>query len=118
MSRGARRFGWARNAVGATAVAVALGGTNVLIAEQEPASARPEGERIEAFKIAVADAVLRDLNDRLARTRWPDQIDGTDWEYGVPVAYMQGLVKYWRTGYNWREQETKLNKLDQFVTRI
>src|SRR5262245_24041087 len=88
------------------------------MAAEKPASHRPGGEQIEPFKIAVGDAVLRDLKDRLARTRWPDQIDDTGWEYGVPVAYMKDLVEYWKTRYDWREQEKKLNKLDQFVTRI
>ena len=62
----------------------------------------PDGGRVEPFKIAVEEAILRDLNDRLGRTRWPDQIDGTGWEYGVPVDYMKDLVRYWRTGYDWR----------------
>jgi pimeloyl-ACP methyl ester carboxylesterase len=88
------------------------------MAEEKPASPNPNGERIEPFKIAVEDAILRDLKDRLARTRWPDQIHDTGWEYGVPIAYMQELVEFWRTRYDWREQEKKLNEFDQFVTRI
>src|SRR5262245_58552780 len=88
------------------------------MAAEKPASHRPGGEQIEPFKIAVGDAVLRDLKDRLARTRWPDQIDDTGWEYGVPLATMKDLVEHWKTKYDWREQEKKLNKLDQFVTRI
>jgi pimeloyl-ACP methyl ester carboxylesterase len=75
-------------------------------------------EAIAPFKIRVEDEVLRDLKDRLARTRWPSQIDGTEWEYGVPVAYMRELVAYWQTGFDWREQERRLNRLDQFVTTI
>jgi pimeloyl-ACP methyl ester carboxylesterase len=66
----------------------------------------------------VDDAALRDLNERLSKTRWPDQIPGTQWEYGVPLATMQELVEYWRTKYDWREQERQLNERDQFITRI
>jgi pimeloyl-ACP methyl ester carboxylesterase len=97
---------------------VALGTCGVLTAEEKPVAPKPEGARIEPFKVAVEEAVLRDLKDRLAHTRWPDQIDGTSWDYGVPVAYMREFVAYWRTRYDWREQEKKLNNLDQFVTRI
>ena len=43
---------------------------------------------IEPFRIHVDDAVLDDLHDRLARTRLPDQIDGTGWEYGIPLDYL------------------------------
>lgn len=98
------------------AIAVSLVG--VAAAQNEPVSPKQARAPIEPFKIAVADAVLRDLQDRLARTRWPDQIAGTGWEYGVPLAEMQQLVEYWRTAYDWRQQERKLNELDQFVTRI
>ena len=51
---------------------------------------------IEPFEIHVDDSVLDDLRDRLARTRIPDQIDGTGWEYGIPVDYLRELVDYWR----------------------
>jgi pimeloyl-ACP methyl ester carboxylesterase len=85
-------------------------------AQERPA--QPAGEQIMPFHIAVEDAVLRDLNDRLARTRWPDQIPGSEWEYGVPLATMQELVAYWRTKYDWRDKERKLNELPQFTTQI
>src|SRR5262245_59159026 len=107
-----------RSAVGAAVLAVALGGVGVLMAEEKPTCPKTGGERIEPFKIAVEDAVLRELKDRLARTRWPGQIDDTGWEYGGPVGTMKDLVEYWKTKYDWREQEKRLNKLDQFVTRI
>ncbi|HZN34384.1 MAG TPA: alpha/beta fold hydrolase [Pirellulaceae bacterium] len=82
-----------------------------LAAAQDQAAIKP-------FQIAVPDDVLRDLQERLARTRWPDQIEGTGWEYGVPLSEMKPLVEFWRTGYDWRGQERKLNELNQFTTRI
>src|SRR5262245_23283477 len=75
-------------------------------------------EPIERFEIRVDDAVLEDLRGRLARTRFPDQIDGTGWEYGVPIDYLRGLVEYWRDSYDWRAQEARLNELAHFRTRI
>jgi pimeloyl-ACP methyl ester carboxylesterase len=91
----------------------------IQVSGAQPPGASQEGSGpIEPFKIAVPDAVLRDLQERLARTRWPDQVPGSGWEYGVPLSEMQQLVEYWRSGYDWREQERKLNGLNQFVTRI
>ena len=59
-----------RHAVGAAVIAMALGRAGVLRADEKTANTRPVGERIEPFKIAVEDTVLRDLQDRLAaRTR-------------------------------------------------
>jgi pimeloyl-ACP methyl ester carboxylesterase len=75
-------------------------------------------EPIESFRIHVDDAVLEDLRDRLVRTRFPDQIEGTGWEYGMPVGYLRELVEYWVGTYDWRAQEAKLNELAHFRTRI
>jgi epoxide hydrolase len=73
---------------------------------------------IEPFEIHVEDEVIDDLRSRLARTRFPDQIDGTGWEYGIPVAYLRELVDSWRDTYDWRAEEAKLNELPHFRTTI
>src|SRR5207249_4467158 len=73
---------------------------------------------IEAFEIRIEDAVLDDLRRRLEATRFPDQIEETGWEYGMPVDYLRGLVTYWLDGYDWRAQEARLNELAHFRARI
>jgi microsomal epoxide hydrolase len=76
------------------------------------------GESVRPFTIAVPDSVLTDLRARLARTREPDQIPGTAWTYGTDRAYLEGLLAYWRDGFDWRAQERRLNELDHFKTAI
>jgi pimeloyl-ACP methyl ester carboxylesterase len=73
---------------------------------------------IERFEIRVDDSVLDDLCSRLAQTRLPDQINGTGWEYGIPLDYVGELVAYWRDTYDWRAHEARLNELEQFRTEI
>jgi microsomal epoxide hydrolase len=73
---------------------------------------------IQSFRIQVEDSVLTDLKDRLAKTRWPDHIPGSGWQYGVDVGYMKNLVSYWNTGYDWRKHERALNSLKQYTTEI
>jgi epoxide hydrolase len=73
---------------------------------------------IDRFEIRVDDAVLDDLRRRLAQTRFPDQIEDTGWEYGMPVDYLRELVDYWRDTYDWRRQEARLNELAHFRTSI
>jgi epoxide hydrolase len=75
-------------------------------------------DAVERFEIRVEDAVLDDLRSRLARTRFPDQIDGTGWEYGIPTDYLRELVEHWLDRYDWRAQEARLNELEHFRTRI
>jgi microsomal epoxide hydrolase len=76
------------------------------------------GEVVEPFEIRVPDAVLDDLRERLARTRWPDQIPGSGWDYGTDLAYLKELCAYWRHGFDWRAQEARLNRFDHFRTGI
>jgi pimeloyl-ACP methyl ester carboxylesterase len=73
---------------------------------------------IRPFRIEVPQADLDDLRDRLARTRWPDELPGVGWRYGVPLGYLRELAEYWRTSYDWRAQEARLNQIPQFTTTI
>ncbi|GAB4199500.1 MAG: epoxide hydrolase [Roseiflexaceae bacterium] len=73
---------------------------------------------IQRFTIAIPQADLDDLQDRLARTRWPDELPGVGWSYGVPLGYLKELVQYWRTSYDWRAWEARLNQYPQFTTTI
>jgi len=66
------------------------------------------------FRVSVPDAVLADLKHRLARTRWPDEPPLESWSTGTSVSYLKELVEYWRDGFDWREQEGKLNAFGQF----
>jgi pimeloyl-ACP methyl ester carboxylesterase len=66
------------------------------------------------FTLHVADEVLADLQARLARARWPDEPPLEPWSTGTSVAYLKGLVEYWRTSFDWREQEARLNAFRQF----
>jgi epoxide hydrolase len=74
-------------------------------------------DEITPFRIAVPDADLADLHDRLARTRWPDD-HPAGWERGVPASYLKRLAERWRTGFDWRAQEARLNAYPQFTTTI
>jgi epoxide hydrolase len=86
-------------------------------------------QEVRPFRIEVPQAELDELADRLARTRWanelPPDTSGPQagpvppgWEYGVPVGYVRGLVEHWRHHYDWRAWEARLNQLPQFTTTI
>jgi pimeloyl-ACP methyl ester carboxylesterase len=96
-------------------VALALAALLVSGSPSQAQSARPVVER---FSIDVPDAVLRDLDERLARTRWPDQLPGTGWSYGADTAYLRELVGYWRSGYDWRAEEGRLNRFEHYRASI
>ncbi|TDJ11416.1 MAG: epoxide hydrolase, partial [Deltaproteobacteria bacterium] len=75
-------------------------------------------QAIDKLDITVSDDVLDDLRERLARTRWPDQIPNSAWEYGTDLAYLQELCEYWREKFDWRKQEALLKQWDHFKTEI
>ncbi|MCP2280526.1 epoxide hydrolase family protein [Nocardia amikacinitolerans] len=73
---------------------------------------------IRPFRIEIPQAQIDRLHARLADTLWPDELPGVGWDKGMPVSYLKPLAEYWRTGYDWRAAEAKLNELPQFVTEI
>jgi pimeloyl-ACP methyl ester carboxylesterase len=73
---------------------------------------------IEPFKIQVSDLVLQDLNERIARTRWPLTVPNSGWEYGTDIGTLKSLVDYWQHKFNWREEEKKLNQFPQFRVKV
>ncbi|MGW5665916.1 epoxide hydrolase family protein [Streptomyces sp. NPDC003758] len=75
-------------------------------------------ESIRPFRLAIPQSDLDDLHDRLDRARWPDELPGVGWAYGVPLDYLKELVRYWRHDYDWRAAEARLNAWPQFTTEI
>jgi pimeloyl-ACP methyl ester carboxylesterase len=77
-----------------------------------------ETSDIRPFRIEIPQHDVDDLRDRLARTRWPDDLPGTGWERGVPGGYLRDLASYWQKDYDWRAAEAALNEILQFITTI
>jgi microsomal epoxide hydrolase len=73
---------------------------------------------MQPFHVEVADERIADLRGRLARTRWPDAIDGSGWTYGVDADYLRELCRYWAEDYDWRGFEARFNAHPQYVTEI
>ncbi len=68
--------------------------------------------------ITVDDAVLGDLRERLARTRWSNQIEGIGWEQGTELSYLQDLCEHWRTTYDWRACEARLAQYEHVAADV
>ena len=68
----------------------------------------------EPYEIAIGEAVLDDLRERLHRTRWPEQPAGTGWAHGGDYAYLRSLCDHWAGTYDWRQIERALNGLSNW----
>ena len=73
---------------------------------------------LEPFTIDIPEATLDDLQQRLGRTRWPDQAEGAPWSMGTNLEYLQELSDYWQHSYDWRQHEAALNTLPQFKLMV
>lgn len=75
-------------------------------------------DAINPYRIAVSDAVLDDLRQRLRAARWPEDELVEDWSQGVPAAWLRDVCRYWADSYDWRAREAALNRFDQFTTNL
>lgn len=73
---------------------------------------------IKPYEIAVPESDLADLKVRLARSRFPDELEAAEWDLGVPLADVKRLTKYWLASFDWRAAEARLNRFPQFTTDI
>jgi pimeloyl-ACP methyl ester carboxylesterase len=76
------------------------------------------GTSADPFVIRVEQSVLDDLQRRLQRARWSENVGGDSWERGTNVTYLRELVDFWRSGYDWRHHEARLNAIPQFRTHV
>lgn len=69
------------------------------------------------FNVHFENALKDDLQRRLSDTRWSDAVTA-DWQYGMNKSFLQRLVEYWQTTYNFDAAEQRLNSMPQFRTNI
>lgn len=73
---------------------------------------------VRPFRVAVPDSMLGDLRDRLARTRLPRLSAVAGWSNGIDLVYLEALVEHWRTRFDWRAVEARVNSLPSFRARV
>lgn len=76
------------------------------------------GQGFREFRLDVGEGELDDLRRRLERVRWPDELSGVGWAYGMPLSEVKELVRYWREEYDWRAAEARINGWAQYTTEI
>jgi pimeloyl-ACP methyl ester carboxylesterase len=75
-------------------------------------------ENLDKFKIKVPGPVIKDLKTRIKMTRWPDEVENAQWNYGTNLQYMKDLAQYWIEEFNWDKQEEHLNSFNQYQVQI
>jgi len=75
-------------------------------------------DAVSEFKLSIPAGALDDLKSRLATTRWPSKETVGDWSQGVPLEKMKAFAEYWRTTYDMRRLEQRLNAFPQYRTQL
>ena len=70
------------------------------------------------FRVAVPDAELAAVQSRLAATRGFDDVFADDWALGAPCSFVAGLVDHWRSRFDWRALEARINRQPQVVVPV
>ena len=73
---------------------------------------------IQTYRLAVPEDALEDLRTRLEGTRWPDELPDTAPDYGAALSFVRDAAEYWRTTFDWRREETRINIVPQLITTI
>jgi pimeloyl-ACP methyl ester carboxylesterase len=100
------------------AAAAVIGASNAFSAVARAASEDPQIEAIRPFSVDVPEDALVDLRRRIAMTRWPERETVVDQSQGVQLETLQKLAHYWAADHDWRQIESRLNALPQFMTEI
>ena len=70
------------------------------------------------FVISVSDDEIAELRERLAKTRWPDNLPDVGWDYGINANLIKDLAEYWKDEFDWSSFETYLNSFENLTTYI
>uniref|UniRef100_A0A7N6AJ90 Epoxide hydrolase n=1 Tax=Anabas testudineus TaxID=64144 RepID=A0A7N6AJ90_ANATE len=77
-----------------------------------------EDYKIYPFKVQTSDEEIRDLYERIDKTRYTDPLEDCGFQYGFNSTYLKKVVSYWRNEFDWKKQVAVLNKYPHFKTRI
>lgn len=72
----------------------------------------------QPFEVSVSPSTLEDLRDRLLGARTALGDDASGWDAGTSPAYLRQLIDYWRTKYDWRAAEVRINRFANFRATI
>jgi len=69
---------------------------------------------MESFVPPFSQSAVDDLRSRLQHTRWPDSIDGSEWQLGMDRDFLIDLCSYWATSFDWKTQIDRISSFHHF----
>ena len=73
---------------------------------------------IEPFIVSVPDSTLEEIYNKIKNYPWKEMPNLDGWEYGSNLNYMKDFSKYWISNFDWKKQESEINKFSNFITNV
>lgn len=77
-----------------------------------------DGEGIRPFQVKVSEKEIQDLYERLDKARYTPPLEGSNFNYGFNSIYLQRVISYWRSQFDFQKQVKILNQYPHFKTTI
>jgi len=85
---------------------------------KEGAPLPKDNPAIRPFKVVYDEAFVKDLHERLDKTRFVEPVEEAKFKFGFNGDYLKKVVQHWRHNYDWKKQIDYLNSFPQFKTQI
>ena len=72
----------------------------------------------QPFNIDIPDETLDAIRAKVVAYPWHEMPDDGGWGYGTNLDYMKELAHYWVNDFDWRKQETVINRFSQFWANV
>ncbi|KAA6457493.1 epoxide hydrolase [Acidobacteria bacterium AB60] len=69
---------------------------------------------IESFTPEYSAAAWKDLRGRIQRTRWPDVVPDSDWDYGADTSFVRDICSYWAEEFDWESELARSRVVPHF----
>uniref|UniRef100_A0A8C5PHE1 Epoxide hydrolase n=1 Tax=Leptobrachium leishanense TaxID=445787 RepID=A0A8C5PHE1_9ANUR len=77
-----------------------------------------EDTSVRPFTIEVSEEAIKDLHERLDRTRFFEALENSQFHYGINSTALQRIVTYWRNDFDWSKQVEHLNRYPHYKSNI
>ena len=73
---------------------------------------------IDPFRINISNQIIENIYDKIKKYPWNEMSNIDGWDHGTNFSYIKEISKYWVEDFNWKEQETNINKFSNFKTKV
>ncbi len=73
---------------------------------------------MKPFTLNIKNDVLKEISYRLKSSRLTQDIGNSNWNYGTERNYLEELLEYWISEYDWKKTENEINSFPNFICEI